>query len=114
MDPRHSPFERLNLTAAQQAAVDSIFRVRRHQIARFWEGPGRQLGVILDSTSTDIRTVLDSAQRTKFDEFQRRFKNARKRGPARPSTPGHFGDGFGGGMPPGGPPGPPGPPSQQP
>jgi hypothetical protein len=107
MEARRSPFERLNLTPAQQAAVDSIFRVRRHQIATFWEGPGRQLGVILDSTSADIRTVLDSAQRVQFDAFQRRFKMARKRNPTRQPAPGHFGGGFGGEMPPPQPPGPP-------
>jgi hypothetical protein len=94
MGPGHGPFDRLHLTAAQRVAVDSIFRVRRAQIDAFWRGPGRQLGVILDSTSADVRAVLDSSQRATFDVMQHEF---RRGGHGRPGGP----EAFGG---PGGPP----------
>lgn len=109
-DGRHGPFDRLDLTAAQHAAVDSIFHARRAQIAAFWRGPGRQLGMILDSTGSDIRAVLDSTQRVKYDEMRRRFRNMRNN-MERPGGPGgrapgagEFPGGMPGGMGPGGPP----------
>jgi Spy/CpxP family protein refolding chaperone len=92
--PRHGPppptretWDRLGLTAAQRASVDSIFAARRTQIDAFWQGPGLRLRSILDSTAIDVRSMLDSAQRAKFDALQR--------------------EGGRGGPPPGHPPGPP-------
>ena len=69
--PTRETFDRLGLTAAQRASVDSIFAVRRAQIDTFWQGPGQRLRFILDSTAIDVRAALDSAQRVKFDAMQR-------------------------------------------
>jgi Spy/CpxP family protein refolding chaperone len=69
--PTRETFDRLGLTAAQRAAVDSIFAARRAQIDTFWQGPGQRLRSILDSTAIDVRAALDSAQRVKFDAMQR-------------------------------------------
>jgi hypothetical protein len=95
--PTRQTFDRLGLTAAQRASVDSIFAARRAQIDTFWQGPGQRLRFILDSTAIDVRAALDSAQRVKFDAMQREGG----RGGPPP-------DGGGpGGPPPGGPGGPP-------
>ena len=59
--------------------------MRRAQIDTFWQGPGRRLRSILDSTAVDVRAVLDSSQRATFDAMQM--------------------EGGRGGPPPGGPPG---------
>jgi len=92
--PTRETFDRLGLTAAQRASVDSIFAARRAQIDTFWQGPGRRLRFILDSTAIDVRAALDSAQRVKFDAMQREG--------GRPGPPP---DGAGpGGPPPDGPP----------
>ena len=69
--PTRETFDRLGLTAAQRASVDSIFAARRAQIDTFWQGPGQRLRFILDSTAIDVRASLDSAQRVKFDAMQR-------------------------------------------
>jgi Spy/CpxP family protein refolding chaperone len=69
--PTRETFDRLGLTAAQRASVDSIFAARRAQIDTFWQGPGQRLRFILDSTAIDVRATLDSAQRVKFDAMQR-------------------------------------------
>jgi Spy/CpxP family protein refolding chaperone len=69
--PTRETYDRLGLTAAQRASVDSIFAARRAQIDTFWQGPGQRLRSILDSTAIDVRAALDSAQRVKFDAMQR-------------------------------------------
>jgi Spy/CpxP family protein refolding chaperone len=69
--PTRETFDRLGLTTAQRASVDSIFAARRAQIDTFWQGPGQRLRSILDSTAIDVRAALDSAQRVKFDAMQR-------------------------------------------
>ena len=69
--PTRETFDRLGLTAAQRASVDSIFAARRAQIDTFWQGPGQRLRYILDSTAIDVRAALDSVQRVKFDAMQR-------------------------------------------
>jgi Spy/CpxP family protein refolding chaperone len=71
LPPTRETFDRLGLTAAQRASVDSIFAARRAQIDTFWQGPGQRLRFILDSTAIDVRATLDSAQRVKFDAMQR-------------------------------------------
>jgi Spy/CpxP family protein refolding chaperone len=110
--PTRETFDRLGLTAAQRASVDSIFAARRAQIDTFWQGPGQRLRFILDSTAIDVRAALDSAQRVKFDAMQResgRGPPPGGRGPGGPPP-----DGFGRpGPPPDGPP-PDGPPPDQP
>src|SRR6266542_4806653 len=97
--PRHGPrrgpppptketFDRLNLSSAQRASIDSIFAARRAQVDEFWRGPGRRLRVILDSTAVDVRAVLDSSQKARFDAMRP------ERGPppgGRPPGPPPFG-----------------------
>lgn len=97
--PTRETFDRLHLTQAQRASVDSIFAARRAQIDTFWQGPGRRLRYILDSTAIDVRSTLDSTQRATFDAMQR------EGGRGGPPPPGVH--------PPGGPP-PDGPPPDQP
>ena len=89
--PRHGPppptretWNRLGLTPTQRASVDSIFAARRAQIDTFWRGPGLRLRSILDSTAIDVRSVLDTAQRAKFDAMQR---EGGRGGPPPPGGP---------------------------
>ena len=65
-------------------SVDSIFAARRAQIDTFWRGPGLRLRSILDSTAIDVRSVLDAAQRAKFDAMQR---EGGRGGPPPPGGP---------------------------
>ena len=90
----------LGLTPAQQARVDSLFAARRTQVDSFWRGPGQRLRVILDSANEDVRTVLDSGQRARYDTLRAVHQRREGRGGPRggPFPPGPF---------PGGPPGPP-------
>lgn len=90
--PSHMMAERLGLSAAQEQQVDSIFAARRSQIGAFWDGPGARLRQIVDSTSVDIRGVLDSLQRVEFDKLQKRRGGMRGPGgmmgaPGRPGGP---------------------------
>jgi Spy/CpxP family protein refolding chaperone len=116
--PTRETFDRLGLTAAQRASVDSIFAARRAQIDTFWQGPGQRLRFILDSTAIDVRAALDSAQRVKFDAMQREGGRGgpppEGRGPGGPPPGGPPPDDFGRrGPPPDGPP-PDGPPPDEP
>lgn len=79
-------FERLHLRPEQQTAIDSIFARRRVEIDAFWKGPGQQLRAILDSTRSDVRDVLDSAQRATYDSLP--DPSRRGRGPGGPGGPG--------------------------
>ena len=69
---RRSMKERLNLTAAQCAAIDSVFQSQRGQIDAFWRGPGSELRAIVDSTRAGVRAVLDSGQRVALDSIEAR------------------------------------------
>ncbi len=81
----------LNLTAAQQQAIDTIFATRRMQIGAFWDGPGARLRQIVDSTTVDIRAVLDSTQRLAFDKMQQRQGRRPDGFMGGPGRPGHGG-----------------------
>jgi hypothetical protein len=59
--------EDLGLDAAERVRVDSIFAHRRVQIDSFWNGPGRSLRAIMDSTREEVRAVLTPEQRARFD-----------------------------------------------
>ncbi len=91
MDDRRPPFgaerdrhfgEELGLDPTQRARVDSVFARRRVQIDSFWNGPGRSLRAIMDSTREEVRGVLTPEQRAKFD---------RRRMEGRPHHPGDAG-----------------------
>ena len=78
--------EELGLDSLQRARVDSVFARRRVQVDSFWNGPGRPLRAIMDSTRQEVRSVLTPEQRVKFD---RRHMEGRPRHPgdAGPSGP---------------------------
>lgn len=80
--PRPTMKERLALSDAQCRAIDSVFDSRRGQIEAFWKGPGSQLRSIFDSTSADVRALLDSTQRVRLDSLNtaRRRRSAEGRG----------------------------------
>ena len=62
---------RLNLSPAERARVDSVVKRRQADIRAFWEGPGRQLGAIMDSMHADVRAAIDPAHRPTFDSLPR-------------------------------------------
>lgn len=65
------PMARLHLSRAERARVDSAVRRRQAEIRAFWEGPGRQLGAIMDSMHADVRAAIDPAHRAAFDSLPR-------------------------------------------
>jgi len=83
--------DRLDLSAAQRARVDSILERRRSQLDAFWAGPGTQLRAIVDSTREEVRSVLTPAQRAAYDSIgarRRRERGGPPRGPAPRPKPG--------------------------
>jgi len=66
--------DRLDLTSAQRARVDTILERRRAQMDAFRRGPGRQFRAILDSTRAEIRAVLTPAQQHEFDQMHRHHR----------------------------------------
>jgi len=65
------PMARLNLSPAERARVESVVKRRQADIRAFWEGPGRQLGAIMDSMHADVRAAIDPAHRPAFDSLPR-------------------------------------------
>jgi hypothetical protein len=59
--------EDLGLDSLQRVRVDSVFARRRVQVDSFWNGPGRSLRAIMDSTRQEVRSVLTPEQRAMFD-----------------------------------------------
>lgn len=76
--------EELGLDSLQRARVDSVFARRRVQIDSFWNGPGRALRAIMDSTRDEVRSVLTPEQRARFD---RRHMDGRPRLPGDAGPP---------------------------
>lgn len=76
--------DRLDLSAAQRARVDSVLERRRGQLAAFWSGPGTQLRAIVDSTRDEVRAVLTPAQRAVYDSIGARRRRERGGGPRGP------------------------------
>jgi Spy/CpxP family protein refolding chaperone len=73
----------LDLTAEQQRRIDAITARRRVQMDAFWNGEGRRLRAIVDSTRAEIRAVLTPAQAAEYDrlrEEHRRRKHREGRG----------------------------------
>lgn len=75
--------EELGLDSLQRVRVDSIFAHRRVQIDSFWNGPGKSLRAIMDSTREEVRTVLTPEQRARFDRrhMERRPPHPGEAGP---------------------------------
>ena len=80
--------DRLDLTAAQRASIDSILERRRAQLDAFWSGPGQQVRLIVDSTRNEVRAVLTPAQRAVYDSIGERHRRDRGRGGGGPPPPG--------------------------
>ncbi len=64
----------LGLSPAQQQQVDSILTRRRAQIDGFWNGEGRRLRAIVDSTRAEVRAVLTPEQRERYDRARSRMR----------------------------------------
>lgn len=73
---RHYVFQELNLTPAQEASIDSVLKVRRMQIAAFWDSAGPRMREIVDSTRAGIRSTLTPEQRA---EYERLLEERRRR-----------------------------------
>ena len=76
--------EDLGMDSLERARVDSIFARRRVQIDSFWNGPGKSLRSIMDSTREEVRAVLTPEQRARFD---RRHMERRPQHPEEPGPP---------------------------
>ena len=79
--------EDLGLDSLERVRVDSIFAHRRVQIDSFWNGPGRALRAIMDSTRQDVRSVLTPEQRARFDKRHTERRPAHPPGDAGPPMP---------------------------
>jgi hypothetical protein len=78
--PDRDPMARLKLSAAERARVDSVVKSRQGQIRAFWEGPGRELRVILDSMHSDVRNAIAPEHRAAFDSLPRPGSGGRRGG----------------------------------
>ncbi|MEO8878846.1 MAG: hypothetical protein ABI446_00450 [Gemmatimonadaceae bacterium] len=78
--------EELGMDSLERTRVDSIFARRRVQIDSFWNGPGKSLRAIMDSTREEVRAVLTPEQRARFD---RRHMERRPQHPGEQGPPGH-------------------------
>lgn len=76
--------EELGMDSLQRVRVDSIFAHRRVQIDSFWNGPGKSLRAVMDSTREEVRMVLTPEQRARFD---RRRMERRPQHPGEPGPP---------------------------
>jgi hypothetical protein len=79
--------EELGLDSLERARVDSIFAKRRVEIDSFWNGPGRALRAIMDSTREDVRSVLTPEQRARFDKRHMQRRPEHPPGDAGPPMP---------------------------
>lgn len=59
----------VNPTPEQRTRIDAIMERRREEMDAFWEGEGRRLRTIVDSTRNEIRQVLTPEQRAEYDRL---------------------------------------------
>ena len=59
----------VNPSPEQRARIDAIMERRREEMDAFWEGEGRKLRAIVDTTRNEIRAVLTPAQRVEYDRL---------------------------------------------
>jgi Spy/CpxP family protein refolding chaperone len=71
--------DEVGLTPDQQAAVEAILERRRAQTDRFWSEAGPELRAIMDSTRSEIRTVLTPEQRERYERLRAERKAAEAR-----------------------------------
>ena len=76
-------FERLDLTAEQQAQVDAIMERRRQEVDAFWREHGPTMRAIYDSTRVEVRAILTPEQVQLEEQFrserQKQFEMRRER-----------------------------------
>lgn len=75
--------DEVGLTPEQQAAVEAILERRRAQTDRFWSEAGPALRAIMDSTRSEIRTVLTPEQRERYERLRAERKAAETSDEAR-------------------------------
>ena len=59
----------VNPTPEQRTRIDAIMERRREEMDQFWDGEGRRLRAIVDSTRNEIRRVLTPEQRAEYDRL---------------------------------------------
>jgi len=94
--PQPSVFDRLNLTAEQRAAVDSIMEKRGRDMAAFWKEHNPEVRGIVDSARVEIDRVLTPEQREKYEEFRERRRREHSNPDGRSGPPPNWGPGPGG------------------
>lgn len=70
--------EQLNLSVEQRTQVEGIMERRRAQTSAFWENEGSRLRALVDSTRSEIRSVLTPAQREQYDRLRAERRAAHK------------------------------------
>ncbi len=86
--------DQVSPTPEQRTRIDAILERRRGQMDAFWEGEGRRLRGIVDSTRNEIREVLTPQQRAEYDRLvaeararKEREKAAERAARSTPSAP---------------------------
>ncbi len=69
----------LNLNAAQQANVDRALGRHYERIREIRRSMRPQINSIMQEIRRDVRSFLDDAQKTSFDEMVKKFEERRKR-----------------------------------
>lgn len=72
-------YERLNLTPAQRARIDSVLERGRRETDAYWDRVEPQLRAIVDSMRADIRATLTEEQRAKYDSLRAERRKSRER-----------------------------------
>lgn len=80
---RGSIYDNLDLTADQQARIQSILEERKQQMAAFWDENGPRMEMIVDSARAEIRSVLTESQRAELDRRRAERKRQHEEREAR-------------------------------
>ncbi len=84
---RRNPLDRLDLSTAERARVDSVVSRRRAQIEAFWAGPGQQLRSIMDSMHAEMRAQMTPEHRAAFDSLPDPRRRGGRGGPEGGASP---------------------------
>ncbi|MFW5947692.1 MAG: hypothetical protein ACOCUW_04295 [Gemmatimonadota bacterium] len=74
-DRRHHLLDEIDLSEAQEAAIDSILERRTRRMRAIWREFGPRLGAITDSAKIEIMDVLTAEQRA---EYERKMEKRRR------------------------------------
>jgi Spy/CpxP family protein refolding chaperone len=77
--------DQVSPTPEQRTRIDAILERRRGQMDAFWDGEGKRLRSIVDSTRNEIREVLTPEQRVEYDRLvaERRARKEREKAAER-------------------------------